>query len=230
MSKSPNQGQAGSWKNLGQVWAALTGLYTLVSQLWRKMEIGSEIIEWLNNEECHPGGKGYFERKLREIGLYYKSKFCGVLYQEISYVDRDGFDRFVSIEKLNGELFVDGRKVVIKTIKPKDNNANYLVEREDFIKAGAGHIKLCKDIADFLTIHPEFFPETWKEKLEWAGPHKNTVPHICFVGSLDFNSNGYQYESDSEYRHVALQWNHDKVRRDCRKHFVEGLDHIAVLE
>ncbi len=81
-------------------------------------------------------------------------------YDSITVKENQKMGGTVSIEKrLDGELYIDGKKVILYS--PDLETAK---SRNDVREEVIGKVSLNANVYDFLGIHPELIPESWKAK------------------------------------------------------------------
>jgi|GEM_PF-3877444 len=216
--------QPANWKVLGQTWAKLTKIYTVVSETYRFMSVDPDgIVEFLSSDD----GKIYFVEKLRELGLIYKSKVHGTLHGEILEII-DGEKVRTSIDLIGGELYIDSHKVVLckvsdiidvpsrtrntRSIKKwiEDNYPRDIIPR--------------KSIADFLLLNKEFYPTLWEDFLD-----ENTINVICFLGSLENNPRLGTAQSLFYTTHLKHLGQILQRERSVKEEFDRD-DYIAIIE
>jgi hypothetical protein len=182
------------WKMVGSFVATLVQLFSIISEVFKKAEIGLEIIEWLIGS-----GKLFFTEKLAEIIEEYKQLNLPVLKDVIDLdaipslpfegarIEKHIGGGKVTIEKRVDGLYIDGKKIVL--YRSQLQLSSSWVIGHDLREELTGKLVLNAVVADFLYAHPRFIPDDWKGLVVhfWGTIYRNTgdnlfVPYICWSG------------------------------------------------
>lgn len=210
-----------NWNELGRLIAILVGIYTLITETFKKLRIGIEITAWVIGD-----GKEKFVALLTALGEEYgrsKVKDPNVLHE--ATIDTEttprlpfggavieshtGMGKVVLIQKRTDGLYIDGKKVVLHRVSRQIGGK--AIQGHELRTELVGEKVLNACVEDFLLDHPEFIPEDWKKD------EQGNTRYIFFWGTIFRGpSSGYLYvrylcwNGDawvSDYNWLDSDWN-----------------------
>ena len=162
-----------NWKEVGQFLAVLWSLFAVIYNTFKEALIGIEIIPWLITD-----GKDFFiDNFLKPLGEeFLKNQRIRVLSDTTIMVNLDAapklpFDGaqiekndgggWVKVEKRKDELYVDGRKVIMRIVKRQKNGKT--IRGYELHDELSGELVLHPNILDALIEqHLNLIPKKWR--------------------------------------------------------------------
>ena len=160
------------WQFIGRFVGTLVQLFTVISNVFKKAEVGLEAVEWLVGS-----GKGYLTVKLTEIAEEFKRQNLKATPPQVlkATIDLDVVPSLpfegavvekhigggkVTIEKRADGLYIDGKKIGLHR-SDRQLGGKWLKGYE-LREELAGKPVLNAVVLDFLYEHQEFIPVEWK--------------------------------------------------------------------
>lgn len=197
-----------NWKEIGQFVAILIGVFTVIRDTLKQMAVGIEIFEWLIGD-----GKEFFiENVLKSLGEKFITTrlFCVIdentirvnLNAPITFPFRSARVKhwvdsgWLHIEKRGGELYADGRKIILN-LSAKQLGGRMVTGYEICGKPINKNV-LHPNVLDALIECPTLIPESWKKD------EKGNKAFIFFWGIIFCDPEG---NNDSCVRHLYFDDN-----------------------
>lgn len=201
------------WKALGQFLSVLLNLYTIIRDTLVKLGVGIEIMGWLLAD-----GKKQFVATLELLGSdFLATQRVRVIRRNMIMVNLNAPPKlpfegavvesntgtgWVKVENRRGELYVDGRKIVLHLESVQENGQ--VVSGHKLRDALSGKLVLHPNVLDALLEHPHLIPESWKVDEQgrtrfiffWAVIYRDTDASL-FVRCLFFV--GVEWRGDSHW-------------------------------
>ena len=194
-----------NWKEVEQFLAVLWSLFAVIYNTFKEALIGIEIIPWLITD-----GKDFFiDNFLKPLGEeFLKNQRIRVLSDTIIMVNLDAAPRlpfdgaqiekndgggWVKVEKRKDELYVDGRKVILRIIERQKNGKT--IRGYELHDELSGELVLHPNILDALREHLNLIPKKWRN----AGC-------IFFWGAIFRSSGGNLYVRYLAWEGSGCSW------------------------
>ncbi len=210
------------WKGVGQFFAVLINLITIITTTLKKAAVSIEILDWLTG-----AGKSEFVAALEKLGESYKKSVPEPLPVKAktgeSYVIHSarvnlsaqpklpfsgatvesntggGMDVLIEM-KSDGHLYVDGKKIVLHL---EQGHRTGSMHGHKLREALRGKSVMNAALLDFLKENPQFIPNYWKVD------EKGNTRYIYFWRTVFRSSDGSLYVR-------CLYWNDGKWIADYR--------------